>query len=132
MRFAAYIILMFSITTSLYFLGYQPIALQYIGMGSTPTKIACPTGDPTCTDTTVIIGAMFAVLILAAGLLTLITGFSAIYVIPIFILLAILNFFILPLNFLVTVQEPLIKYPILGLLNILTVLAVTNFIRGNT
>jgi len=132
MRFAEYIILMFAIATSLYFLGYKPLAIQYIEMGSTPTKIACPADDPICTNNTVVIGAIFAALILAAGLLVLVQSFSAIYVIPIFILLAILNFFILPLDFLMTVQEPFIKYPVLGLLNVLTVLAITNFIRGNT
>lgn len=129
MRFTAYIILLFSISLSLYFLGYQPIAVQFLAQGSTPVHINCE-GQAVCQDQNVILGSVFFFLIASAALITLVTGFSAIYVIPIFILLAILNFFILPLNFMMSVQEPLIKYPILALLNMLTVLAVSNFIRG--
>ena len=132
MRFAAYMIFLFSISTVLYFMGYQPVAVDYISKGSQPYKITCPDTNPTCQDPTVILGAMFAVLVLAAALITLITGYSAIYVIPIFLVLAVINFFLLPLNFLMTIEEPLIKYPVMGLFNILTVLAILNFVRGQT
>lgn len=131
MRFPAYIILMFGISLSLYFLGYQPIAVQMLAQGSSPVKINCE-GTAICEDQTVIIGSIFFFLIAAAALITLVTGFSAIYVIPIFILLAVLNFFVLPMNFMMSVTEPLIKYPVLALLNTLTVLAVINFIRGGS
>ena len=137
MRFFAYVILIFAICTSMYYLGYTPVG--YEAIGAKPVKI-----DPNCEinaslpqcvnqdeNKASVIGTILVVVLAISIFSALILGYSAIYVIPIFILYAVVNFFVLPTDFMMGVDVPLIKYPVLGLLNILCASAVVNFIRGN-
>lgn len=87
------------------------------------------------------LAGVLGVLIAAAGLVAIYTGFSAMYVIPMLILLAIANLLIFPVNFFIdssctaidssAVCTPgLLGFPILLFLNIITILAFVEFIRG--
>jgi hypothetical protein len=123
-----------------YFLGFGPIVQILDEKGNVALKLVCDTPNPEsieeallCEDPNVVLGSALAWILLAGGLAALITGFSAIYVIPIILLLAFLNFFIFPLGFVfggTDVVPDILKTPIIAFFNVLTVLAVTNFIRG--
>jgi hypothetical protein len=132
MRFTAYIIFVFSVSLVLYFLGYGPIVNVFNSRGGSILNIDCPEGTPFCTDNNVILGAIFSVVLLAVGaLILLITGFSAMYIIPAVILIAVLNFLIFPFDFIFSAPT-YISVPIVAFFNIISVLAVLNFIRGGT
>lgn len=115
-------------------MGYQPIISVMSEKGSSILNIAC-TGESTplevlqCQDQHVVVGATMFWLLLAGVLATLLTGFSAMYVIPIIILIAVLEFFMFPLSFLFSLPD-LLLHPILAFFNIITALSVINFVRG--
>lgn len=72
-------------------------------------------------------------MIAAAGILSsLLLGFSAIYVMAIIILLAILNFFVFPFGIFINdaIIDPYLQLPLLFVFNVLTVLGFTDFVRG--
>lgn len=137
MRLTAYIVLMFSISAVLYFMGYRPAALwngmdQPLSLQSILSNI---TSDILSGDGLLRIGIIFAGVTFAA----LLAGFSAMYIIPLALLIVTLNYFILPTSFLydtctaatcAAIIPPEIKIPLFALLNILLVLAVLNFVRG--
>lgn len=129
MRLTGYILLLFSISLVLYYLGYGPIINIFTERGAQPLSITCETGETFCTDSTVVLGAIIAVTLGASVLVTLVAGFSAIYIVPLLLLIALLNFVMFPFDFIMSAPEA-ISIPILTLFNILTVLAVLNFVRG--
>ncbi len=128
MRYSTYMLLLFSISLVLYYFGYGPV-VNIFSEHDQPISIGCPEGDPYCTDQSTVIGAIFLVLLGAAALVALVTNFSAMYVIPILLLMATLNFFIFPLNFIYSAPD-LLKVPLFTFFNVITVLAVLDFIRG--
>lgn len=131
MRFGAYIILLLSISFPLYYFGFSNVGFTELGL--TPLPIGCADGDIYCNDPanrdgSNVLGIMIAVVAGASILVGLISGYSAIYIVPILILIAILNFFVFPLNFLYNYPE--LTVPALAVFNVLTVLASTDFIKG--
>jgi len=143
MRFTAYIILLFMISLSFYFLGFGPMVTLFDEKGNLGLRIVCdaPTPDSEtaiqdallCDDPNVVLGSAFAWILLAGAFAALMTGFAAIYFIPILLLLAFLNFFIFPLDFIFSgsgVMPDLLKVPLIAFFNVLMVLAIANFIRG--
>lgn len=137
MRFVAYVMLLFCVSLMLYFMGYRPIIDLFNAKGSGILAISCPvdpsnpTAIPICTNQDYVMGAVFLFILGATGLVALMSGFAALYVIPMLLLMAVLNFFIFPLNFIFGAPE-LLRIPVLAFYNIITVLAAMNFIRGGT
>jgi hypothetical protein len=91
--------------------------------------------DPLCSneDNSTIVGAIVGLIGLAGAVLVgLLSGFSAIYILALVIVVAILNFFVFPIGIFITpeVIAPEIGYPILFVFNIIEVLAITDFVRG--
>jgi len=129
MRWGAFVLLLLSISLTLYFVGYRPIINVIEDKGESPLSIACETEDAFCDNQEVILGAIFLTLTAAAGLTALVLGYSAIYIIPILLLMALLSFFIYPLDFLMGAPD-IIRYPVLAVFNVLSVLAVMDFVRG--
>lgn len=131
MRFSAYILLIFCISMSLYFIGYDNIISHFQEKGHSPIILNCQEDDPFCNDNTVIIGSIIATIGLATAIATLVSGYSAIYILPIILLLGILNFVVFPLDFLMSIEDPLIRFPVLGLFNLLLIISFLDFVRGN-
>jgi hypothetical protein len=151
MRFSAYVLFMLAISLPLYYLGYSNVMNEFttpkamnangtsnISFVNQSIPITCPTGDPYCqqqqqNQTQPSLYLPFLTLLLggAAVLVILLSGFSAMYVVPALILVAILNFVILPYGFVMDQSIPtIISYPLAFILNTVTILAVVDFIRG--
>lgn len=136
MRLTAYVILLFSLMVSAYFLGYQPIGLTILdqiyntqgGQGLTLQTIFTAMANATL-DSQGTISAALALGAIAAVTTSLAVGFSSIYILPMVILIGIFNLLVFPFSFLLDMPQ-VIAVPIVVLFNILTVLTVTNFIRG--
>ena len=67
----------------------------------------------------------------AAVVLTFLSGFGAIYIIPIFIIIVVLNIFAFPVSSIITPDTPdMIRIPLLLFFNTLLLLTAITFIRG--
>lgn len=141
MKFFNYIILIFCITAFLYWMNYTSAVIVFMERGSSTVSIECADGDQFCSNTenaeiykrTSVLGAIL-IMISAAGiaLVALISGYSALYIIPAIILIAILNFVVFPMSFVLDPAIPeIIAYPLAVLFNILTVVAAVAFVRGD-
>jgi hypothetical protein len=141
MRFSAYIIFMLCITLVLYFMGFQ-------GMGLTDAM-----GQPLSISSIIpnIITNLFApngsgivnlvVSIVGGTIIAALSGFSAIYIVPLAMIMLTLNYFILPTSFLyngacaagvqcVSLIPGPLKLPLFLLFNTLLVLSILDFTRG--
>jgi len=157
MRFGAYVVLLFSISLVLYFMGYTSVVSQYGSLSGLNTStnstsnlvgITCDSGKlPTgggnqtaidyvqaqkdCPSNQFVFGALFFVLIGAAAIIVFVSGFSAIYIVPLLILMAIMQFFVMPMSFILDASIPVeIRVALIVFFNMLTVLASIHFIRG--
>jgi hypothetical protein len=79
-------------------------------------------------------GLQSLLLIAIAGFaVSLLTGFGAMYIMPLLMLLAFLNYVVFPISF---IADPLlpayVKYPLFAFFNIIGILAYVSFIRGGT
>lgn len=156
MRFADYALLLFAMALVFYFVGITKPLLSLSGSvdyNDTNTtqylKVNCPadasaysphpstpfTGGPlTCNDS---FFGILALLLVVGGfgiiVLTL-AGFAAMYVIPAVMIFVFLNLFVFPLSSILnpTLVAPELGYAFVALMNMLTVLALFNFIRGAT
>lgn len=136
MRFSHYILLLVAISIVFYYMGARPIIDLVEKQGGNPLKISCPDTDKFCTSTSgdgIIMAAILGAFSLGvAALAAFVLGYSAIYIIPIFILLAGLTFFVFPLDFVLNAGIPdAVRYPMTLLFNVITVFAVISFIRGS-
>lgn len=143
MRLGAYIFLIFSISLVLYFMGYTSVLLELFGnQGSKPIVLLCSEAEvgEGCSG---LINNMINAILNPTGMLAvvglivavaLITGFSAMYLIPLLLLIAILDFVVFPFSFILdpATLPPEFGIPIIVLFNLLTVMAITNFIRGGS
>jgi len=137
---------MFSFATVLYFLGQQP-ALLYIWNNQGKTEITgmCDMQkNPTdCNkhpgflnqmlDQFTSSGGIASLIAIGAAAIgaTFLAGFAAVYILPIFILLVILNLLIVPFSLIFDPAiDNFIRVPLLVFLNILQVLALVSFVRG--
>lgn len=136
-RFSTYVLFMTVLTIVLYLMGL-PTIMQVVG-GSyswgAPINETCD-NDPLCSNTSnsssivgLIVGAIGLAGIALAGFLL---GFSAIYVLAMVIVIAILNFFVFPIGILITpeIVPTFIGFPLIFLFNVIEVLAITDFVRG--
>jgi len=137
MRFAAYVILLFSISAMAYFFGFPSILLYLyenngsgnLDMTSFINSMADTILNPENGTATLLLGGI----ILASTLATFLGGgYLAVYLVPMLILMAVLNLVVFPLSFIFDAALPLeFKVLISGFFNVLTVLAAVGFIRGN-
>lgn len=149
MRLATYVILLFALSVVFYFLGYQSPLMQLLSnQGCSEAQIAAAEASgesldcnlnpatflQTLASNMVSDNALAGLLGIAViGAVALLTGFGAIYIIPLMMLLAFLNFVVFPISFIFDPMLPaLIKYPIIVFFNIITILAIVSFTRGNT
>lgn len=140
-RFSTYAIFMSVLTILLYFMGL-PTMYSVLSQSQSWDKGAVnPTcyNDPLCsqaqnkTNSQSFVGAVLIILgaagVFLAGFLL---GFSAIYVLAMVILVAILNFFVFPIGIFITPEiiDPYLGIPLMFLFNVIEVLAITDFVRG--
>jgi len=82
-----------------------------------------------------ILGVIFGgTVFIAVGILSLILGFSAIYIIPLLILIGMLNYFVFPIGIIFASAEmpEILSVSILFFYNFITVMAIITFVRGNS
>lgn len=142
MRLQTYVLLIFGICLSGWFLGFESglTTLWTESGGNITAEFIIGRIGEFILSQTLLTGAI-GVGLAVAGALAIYTGFSAMFVIPLMILLAIANLLIFPVNFFVdsscsslvsgaicTPNE--FSLPILLFLNILAILTYTEFIRG--
>lgn len=140
MRLSMYVSILFSITLIFYLGGFSPIGIQLLSMTSQGThggiqKVASPgdlldTVNPLSESKDILTMMMFTIIV-SAGVMSFILGFSAIYIIPLLILFSILNFFVFPLSAVLDMTMPVeIRVIIIFLYNVITIMACVTFIRG--
>lgn len=148
MRLFSYIILLFSLSLVFFFLGYtSPLSAVLANQGCTQAQIAAAQAAGTSLncimDTQSFITALASNItsstslntllgIAAVGFaISLLTGFTTIYLVPLIMLLVFLNYVVFPISF---IADPLlpdfVKIPLFVFFNILTVMAMVSFIRG--
>lgn len=118
-----------------YFLGYPPSIINILnasylnGNGALDIKtLLIAIFNSITTDAGL---AALGISALAALALTFLSGFGAIYIIPIFIIIVVLNLFAFPLSTIITASTPdIIKVPLLLFFNMLLLLTAITFIRG--
>jgi hypothetical protein len=134
MRLTNYIMLWLAIVLVFYFLGYPPGIINVLNTSYTAggyldiktmltgffDSIATPAG----------ISAL-GINAAAAVILTFLAGFGAIYIIPIFIFIVVVNIFAFPVSSIIVSTTPdIIKIPLLLFFNVLLLLTAITFIRG--
>lgn len=124
-----------AIVVVFYFLGYPPSIINILnsaylnGNGALDIKtLLIAIFNSITTDAGL---AALGISALAALALTFLSGFGAIYIIPIFIIIVVLNLFTFPLSTIIVASTPdIIKIPLLLFFNILLLLTAITFIRG--
>ena len=148
MRWENYVLFLFSLSVVFYFFGYtSPLMKTLSNQGCTDAKIAeakangtelnCVvdaasllkaiaqniTSDKSLEDLLLISVVGFAALLL--------TGFGTIYLIPLIMLLTLLNYVVFPISFIADPALPdFVKYPLVVFFNLLTVFAISSYVRG--
>jgi hypothetical protein len=140
MRLEAYVILTFSIGLVLYLLGYQSIGIMMLfgqqggGFLDFGTILNVMTSSILNGGSGTGPLAVIGLGLVAAAATALILGFSALFIIPIVMLIALLNFLVFPFSFLITApNDPIASafyIPFVVFMNILCVLALASFVRG--
>jgi hypothetical protein len=85
--------------------------------------------DPACSDNKTLLGLFLGFMTIALIFIGFITGFSAIYYLPIVFLISVFTFFIFPFDFILSAPAPL-SYILVALTNIFMVMSGLSFIRG--
>jgi hypothetical protein len=155
MNFTNFAYLCLAIALVFYFMGAGPLVQVNMGGyagGSAGTgflKLSCPadtvaygtintTGTYTneaskCNDT---FFTQLVIVLIVGGLgigIGMLLGFSAMFVIPVVLAWAFINLFVFPFSFLLDPAFPAeVVIPVTAFLNVLTGLALLNFIRGPT
>lgn len=127
--FKVYVFLLFGISVGLYFVGYTSPLLQLATTTNEDISIALLNsfiGIFTNVTFLAILGATSVASYLTSG-----GNFSVTYLFPIFLIMAMLNFFILPTSFILAMElDPVIKIIVAGFMNLLLGMAMVEFIRG--
>jgi hypothetical protein len=148
MRLETYIMLLFSITIVFYFLGYQSPLMQVLtNQGCTQAQIDAAALAGTSLNCSITPASFLTVLasnmtsdnaiaallgIAVIGAAVLLSGFGAIYIIPLMMLLAFMNYVVFPISFIFDPLLPaIIKYPLIVFFNLLMILSIVSFTRGN-
>ena len=135
MRLTNYIMLWLAICLVFYFLGYPPGIITVLSSTYTNANGTI--------DITTLLKSLFDGITTPAGLtalgisavaavvLTFLSGFGAIYIIPIFIFIVVVNVFAFPISDIITSTTPdIIRIPLLLFFNTLLILSAITFIRG--
>jgi membrane-bound ClpP family serine protease len=136
-------------TLILYFIGSPTVLTQLQSSSSwgAPVDTTCKpildpatnqtVSDPFCRSTqnsnnNSVLGLMLLIIGAAGILAGLLLGFSAIYVMAIVILIGIMNFFVFPYGIFINtaILPPELGLPLLFFFNVLTVLGISDFVRG--
>lgn len=127
--FKVYVFLLFGISIGLYFVGYTSPLLQLATTTNEDITVALLNsfiGIFTNVTFLAILGATSVASYLTSG-----GNFSVTYLFPIFLIMAMLNFFILPTSFILAMElDPVIKIIVAGFMNLLLGMAMVEFIRG--
>jgi hypothetical protein len=135
MRFAAYVVLLFSISVMLWMFGY-PSTIMYLYERSAeeatePASLIYLMASKLLNSEAgiVLLGLTGLAIILATFLSG---GFIAMFIVPMMIMMTVLNFLVFPLSFLFDAALPL-EVRVIGIVffNMLTVLATLSFVRGS-
>jgi hypothetical protein len=144
MRLSTYLALLFSISLVFYLMGFPTVASIVAESGSSPLSImGVGDSDEVINDISTnsgssqntILGVIFGgTVFIAVGILSLILGFSAIYIIPLLILIGMLNYFVFPIGIIFASAEmpEVLSVSILFFYNFITVMAIITFVRGNS
>ena len=134
MRLTAYAFLIFFLSATFYLMGFtSPLMDMYNQQQGQPISIP----DLLSKMITAILTEegliQLGVVATAAVVVTLLTGFGAIYIFPILFLLVVLNYIIFPLSFVFDASMPdILKILLVAFFNMLTVLFIMNFVRGQS
>jgi len=144
MRLSTYLALLFSISLVFYLMGFPTVASMVEAKGGDPlTIMGVGDSDDVINDISTnsgssqntILGVIFGgTVFIAVGILSLILGFSAIYIIPLLILIGMLNYFVFPIGIIFASAEmpEILSVSILFFYNFITVMAIITFVRGNS
>jgi hypothetical protein len=134
MRLTNYIMLWVAIVIVFFFLGYPPNIISVISSSYTSGGVLDIKSVLTSLFNSITTDAGLAALgisALAALALTFLSGFGAIYIIPIFIIIVVFNIFTFPISTIITATTPdIVKIPLLLFFNVLLLLTAITFIRG--
>jgi len=117
-----------------YFLGYPPgiinvISSSYTSGGVLDIKLTLIALFNSIASTDGL--AALGISAVAALALTFLSGFGAIYIIPIFIIIVVFNVFAFPVSSIITSATPdIVRIPLLLFFNVLLLLTAITFIRG--
>lgn len=124
-----YIFILFGISAVLYFFGYTSPFLDIVS--NTQGDIAISLLN---SFISVFTNPIFLSILGVSSVASYFSGgsnFSVTYLIPMLLIMAMLNYFILPTSFIVNMQmDPVISMLVGGFLNIFLALAMLEFIRG--
>lgn len=143
MRLASYVLLLFSISLMFYFMGYQAPLTGLLLNGQNGQPVSAQ-GVINVIAQNIFNPAFVASVILITIGVGLLTGFSAVYLIPALLLSVILNMVVLPNSSLYTdacmsaaneagsaiCSQAQFSLPITILLNLLLLLTIAEYIRG--
>jgi hypothetical protein len=124
-----YVMLLFGISIGLYLSGYTSPLLQIATTTNADISVALLNsflGIFTNVTFLAILGATAVASYLTSG-----GNMSITYLFPIFLIMALMNFFILPTSFILALElDPFIKILVAGFLNLMLGLAMVEFIRS--
>lgn len=127
--FRVYVMLLFGISVALYMMGYTSPLLQLDTTTGGDIAVALLNsflGIFTNVTFLAILGATSVASYLTSG-----GNFSVTYLFPIFLIMAMLNFFILPTSFILAMEiDPFIRIIVAGFMNLMLGMAMVEFIRG--
>lgn len=135
MRFAAYVVLLFSISVMLWMFGY-PSTIMYLYEQSAEeatdpaSLIYSMASNLLNSEAGIVLLGLTGLAVVLATFLS--GGFIAMFIVPMIIMMAVLNFLVFPLSFLFDAALPL-EIRVIGIVffNMLTVLATLSFVRGS-
>lgn len=138
MGLTTYAFILFGISVAFFFLGAKPMMLSSLGCDTTEQTQCTSSQDIGYTVITDIINVLkenpIATGLIGATIISsLLLGgtFIVMYVVPILILVALSNFFLLPVDFIYSNAMPFeIRVIIFGFINLMLVLTIVGFIRG--
>jgi hypothetical protein len=135
MRFEAYVIFMLCIAAVFYMIGLdEPLVTLYDSQDGQFVKLNSPDDSDGDNFFNILIYGIAGSVAIAAVAIALITGYSAMFIIPLIMVFLILNFFVFPFSSVLGIagMPEVVGYLLVVFFNGITVLALMSFIRGRT
>jgi len=134
MRLEAYVIFMFSFTVVAYFFGYQsPLLSVFTSQGGVPLAPVDILGHFATSFMNDLTLATIISVTITGLVASLMGGFSITFLIPLLLAASILNWVVFPIQEVVSqTTEPMIQIPLLVFINLFTIFALLDFVRGKT